>query len=104
MKAIAMLLMMAASVQAWPAESSSDDEPTMLEKLLITPRKDAYSDADSRRHALERSLPGADATPPETGWDSFLDTLLNADVNNASHEQRVMIEKLADPDPGRLPR
>src|SRR4051812_44301433 len=99
MRAIALLLMMAACVQAWPAEESSkDDEGTLLERLLITPRKDAYSSGDARRHAVERDLPGAEAPLPDTGWDAFLDTLLNADINRANPEQRVMIEKLSDPD------
>jgi hypothetical protein len=100
MNRIALLLAVLAATPVW----ADDDEPTVLERLLITPRKDTYSDADSKRHAIERSLPGADAPLPETGWDAFLDTLMNADVNHASHEQRVMIEKLNDPDPGRLPR
>lgn len=103
MRAIAFIVMMAAAVPAWPAESK-DDEPTLLEQLLITPRRDAYSDADSRRHMIERNLPGADAPVPETGWEAFLDSVAGADINQASTSQRTMIEKLNDPDANRLPR
>src|SRR5574338_66227 len=102
MRAIAVALMMVASVPSWPAPA--DEEPTLLERLLITPQKDLYSDADRKRHDIERSLPGSDAPLPESGWDAFLDSIVNADVNQASAGQRTMIEKLSDPDPNRLPR
>ncbi|HZP13255.1 MAG TPA: hypothetical protein VFB36_12625 [Nevskiaceae bacterium] len=102
MRAIAFIVMMAAGVQAWPDQK--DDEPTLLEQLMVTPRKDVYSDADSRRHMIERNLPGADAPLPDTGWDAFLDSIANADINQATASQRTMIEKLSDPDPNRLPR
>ncbi len=103
MRAIAFMLMMAAAVQAWPEEGKGD-EPTLLERLMVTPRRDIYSDADSKRHMIERNLPGADTSPPETGWDAFLDSIANADINQASASQRTMIEKLDDPDANRLPR
>ena len=102
MKAIALALMVVASGPAWAA--TQDEEPTLLERLLITPQKDLYSDADRKRHDIERSLPGANAPLPESGWDAFLDSIVNADVNQASTSQRTMIEKLRDPDPNRLPR
>ena len=106
--AVLSLVASAASVAADTPDKAPPDakseEPTLLEKLLVTPRKDLYSDADRKRAAIERSLPGSDLPQQETGWDAFLDTLLDADVNHANHEQRTMIEKLDDPDTNRLPR
>src|ERR1043166_2308597 len=113
MKRIAALMLLGwwvalqgdALAQAAPAQdASNDDDRTLLERLLVTPREDEYSKSDARRHAIERSLPGADAPLPETGFDNFLDTLLKADINQAGTEQRVIIEKLHDPDINRLPR
>ena len=89
---------------AWPQTASQDDESTLLQQLLITPPSDLYSDSDRQRHAIERSLPGVDAPVPETGMDTFLYSIVNADINQASTSQRTMIEKIHDPDPGRLPR
>jgi hypothetical protein len=106
MKRIAALLMLAAAAQAAPADkpSSNDDDATLLERLLVTPRDDLYSSGDRHRHAIERSLPGPETGLPPTGWDAFLDSIANADVNRANPEQRLMIEKLDDPDANRLPR
>jgi hypothetical protein len=106
--AVLSLLILGAAGSASSADRGSkadgDDEPTLLERLMIRPRRDEFSDADRRRAAIERSLPGMTAAPPpESGWDEFLEALANADINKAGAGQRVMIEKLNDPDFNRLP-
>lgn len=87
-----------------------DDEPqddsSLLERILITPPSDEFSDRDRRRRKIEKSLPGmgTEGPAPETTGDRFLDALLYSDVNKAGSGQRRIIEKLDDPDSNRLPR
>ncbi len=102
---LALLILLASAPSAWSAGADDENEPTLLERLLVTPQRDAFSEGDRKRAAIERSLPGVtDAPPPETTGEAFLDALLHSDINQAGEGQRVMIEKLNDPDPGRLPR
>jgi hypothetical protein len=97
-----MLLLLIAAAPTWAAD---EDEPTLFEQLMIRPQRDIFSEGDIKREKIERSLPGmTDAEPPQSGWDTFIDMIANADVNQASPQQRVMIEKLNDPDFNRLPR
>ena len=110
MKRFLPLLIVLLAAPSWAAEkdepaTGDDDSPTLFERLMVTPERDAFTDGDRKRAELERSLPGmTDAAPAKSGLDLFLDAIANADVNQASPGQKAMIEKLNDPDFNRLPR
>ena len=108
MKKITLLLILScvAVVNAETPEAPDEnaDEPTLFERLLVTPRRDAWSESDRKRQKLERSLPELTAEPPPlSAWEEFLLSIANADVANASPAQVKMTEKLNDPDFNRLP-
>jgi hypothetical protein len=86
-------------------EAEEAEEPTLLERLMVTPPDDAYSDDDRKRAKVQRSLPelGTEEPPEPSGFDQFLMSVANADINKASPGQKKMINKLSDPDFNRLP-
>lgn len=100
------LITPAASALAAEQDEGHDEEPTLFERLMVTPPDDAYSDDDRRRAKIERALPelGTETPPQNSGFDQFLMSIADADINKAGPGQKKMIEKLSDPDSNRLPR